>query len=82
MTMQATIVNTSNWDGEDILVDGKRLKPGESTSLGLEHMDGAEKRVPIVSRPAEQTEPFYFKGLGSEQVWPKVTVTVGLVEEG
>ena len=45
MTMQATIVNTSNWDGEDIIVDGKRLKPGESTILAKADRSKMKKKI-------------------------------------
>ena len=74
MTMSVTIVNTSNWDGEDIEVGaGRRLKPGEQVSSSLEHVDGAENTFIITSRPAADVKPFQ-DGDGHQKL-PHVAVT-------
>ena len=82
MTMEATIVNTSNWDGENINVGGKVLKPGESIAFGLDHGEGSEERVSIVSKPDDAVVPFDLKGKGVERACPTVIVVVGTVQVG
>ena len=77
MTRAITIVNTSNWDGEDYIIRTRQdhiwnemtLKPGENITLCPEWMD-------FELRPIDSKEPtpFVFNG---EQVFPIVLSYVG-----
>ena len=85
MTRSVTIVNTSNWDGEDWVVkqrfkrsdnslgswDETTIKPGES----MRSMIGSPNwEVEIKDVDSKEPEPFYFNG---EQVLPQVMSWVG-----
>lgn len=86
MTASITIVNTSNWDGENFRITRKHggeshvLKPGESTELHPEH--GSDDPVDVQAQPEfdKETRPIYAPGVTgrtrhNEQVFPKVRVT-------
>ena len=86
MTRSLTVVNTSNWDGEEYLVKTrwKRgnpdagweetvLKPGEMKAVFPESMD-----IEFVEQESKKPEPFYLNGY---QVLPSVIATVGRVEQ-
>lgn len=91
MTMSLTLVNTSNWDGEEYIVkdanggwaDGKRaelvktIKPGESMVVYPDKDGGTNYKVEAVQY---DERPFYIPEmqgvrLGKKQVQPKLTVT-------
>ena len=62
MTRQVTIVNTSNWKGEDMLVSGEypgdkeiRLKPGETHTY---HMLADDRAIDVRSETQKKSEPF------------------------
>ena len=80
MTRSVTIVNTSNWEHEDVEVNQihlsamdrtVRLKPGESMTVGP--YDKSSVAV-IRIAPVEEKEPIPFKGDDGEQDWPRVEV--------
>ena len=77
MTMRATITNTSNWAGEDILVTSyageKVLKPGEMTDIGLGH-GAPDRTVHIKDVSQDETKPFM---LNDTQVFPQVISVIG-----
>lgn len=75
MTKSVTIVNTSNWDGENVEIDLERLgmvtlKPGEMYTLH-ESSVGELERMRFEDDP-KGTKPFRVDGVG--QVLPKVSV--------
>ena len=47
MTRSITIVNTSNWDGEPVIVDGCVLQAGERITIGMPK--GEVKRIEVES---------------------------------
>ena len=81
MTTSAVIVNTSNWQGENILVtdvdmyengeliDGKLLKPGEKVNVYPNYPGGIQPRITVVG---DATEPF--RNEDGEQVFPVTKV--------
>ena len=78
MTMSAQIVNTSNWQGEDVLVDlgngnFQRVRPGEMMYLNLYPIEQMQN-IRIIPAPAEDTEPFQDEDGG--QVVPVVEVVL------
>ena len=61
MTRQVTIVNTSNWKGEDMLVSGDypgdkeiRLKPGQTHTY---RMLADDKAIDVRSETQKKSEP-------------------------
>ena len=79
MTKSITVVNTSNWDGEDVeleLTQGgtptpsrlHNLQPGEKVQISLE---GGNKDILVRSNSKEETKPFVLSG---KQVYPQVSV--------
>ena len=80
MTRSVTIVNTSNWEHEDVEVNQihlsamdrtVRLKPGESMTVGpYDKVSVAVIRI----APVEEKEPTPFKKEDGEQDWPTVEV--------
>ena len=85
MTASITIVNTSNWDGEDFRLEGEGLlKPGDSVEL---HPEAGEDSLNLNIRKefAKEQKPIYAPGVESRQyggtrrhngqVFPKVSVT-------
>lgn len=75
MTKSITIVNTSNWKGENVEIDFERLgmvtlKPGEMYTLH-ESSVGELERMRFEDDP-NGTEPFKVDGVG--QVFPKASV--------
>lgn len=81
--MSIGLVNLSNWDGEDIEVEGRlggkaRLKPGEIVRFAVPHEDGAESEIKVTSRPAEKTKPFMLNG---EQVFPIAQAHIGRTKQ-
>ena len=90
MTMSAKIINTSNWEHEDIAVSvegkpdlGGILKPGEMCDIPVNHLwDGSEHSgVPSIVRVRQrvEVEPKPFRMNGS-QVWPRVLAFFGYSE--
>ena len=89
MTASITIVNTSNWDGEDFRIrpragqtlgEGTKLRPGESMVLhpGIES-DG-DMELSLQKDFVELTKPIHAPGVIGRtrhdgQVCPKVRVT-------
>ena len=80
MTRSVTIVNTSNWEHEDVEVNQihlsamdktVRLKPGESMMVGP-YSKGPVAVIRIA--PVEEEEPIPFKDAEGNQDWPKVEV--------
>ena len=80
MTRSVTIVNTSNWEHEDVEVNQihlsamdktVRLKPGEKVTVGP--YDKASAAV-IRIAPIEEQEPVPFEDAEGNQDWPKVKV--------
>ena len=75
MTRQVTIVNTSNWDGEDWIVslhqkgtgnvERTTLKPGEQTDFNPEY-----EEVSFEATESKTPEPVSLTGKG--QVFPQV----------
>lgn len=54
MTKQVTIVNSSNWDGEPVTVDGVLLMPGEMVTYPIDKAKTAEIvsiKTPHAARP-------------------------------
>ena len=88
MTMSLTIVNTSNWDGEDYIVTepatadsparAKTIKPGERTVVSPRD-DGTNEFV-ITATVKEDKKPFVVPvmkkdgTMGTAQTWPEVIV--------
>ena len=80
MTRSVTIVNTANWEHEDVEVNQLnlramdktvRLKPGEMTVVGSHYKD----LVSIIRiAPVEEKEPAPFKDADGNQDWPRVDV--------
>ena len=87
MTYYVTIVNTSNYDEEDLLVNGggkeERLRPGEQVTLGLTKGESHELEIePVDSVTSVQPRPFMRPGLTNRgrarsdiQLLPSVEVT-------
>ena len=91
MTASITIVNTSNWDGENFQVSQKfggnsqLLKPGESTILNPPTGSGDAIEVRAVPAFDGETKPILAPGVEpgeygvtkrhNNQVFPKVRVT-------
>ena len=80
MTRSVTIVNTSNWEHEDMevipMVDGwprehRVLAPGDSMVGGP---NGPEGIVSYLIRPRTRAEPVPFKDAEGNQDWPKVEI--------
>ena len=81
MTRSVTIVNTSNWDGEDYIVseriknypDAKptktKIKPGQSVRVSPDHND-------IEFEAVDSKEPEAFR-LNGQQVFPFIISSVG-----
>ncbi len=72
MTKSVTIVNTSNWDGEDVLVstdsrEATTLKPGEQLVIG----DHEYKSLHVSDAPEDGSSTFLMNG---KQVFPFVSV--------
>ena len=87
MTRSVTIVNTSNWDGEDWLVRQRYLGVGENVSPGTwreERLRPGEMfscmigspgwEVEVVASDSKEPEPFMLNG---KQVVPAVVALVG-----
>ena len=82
MTRSVTIVNMSNWDGEDYIIRERlknsktavpvetRLKPGESKQVCPEYID-------IEFEAVDSKEPEAFR-LNGQQVFPFVISSVGI----
>ena len=80
MTRSITIVNTSNWEHEDVEVNQihlsamdrtVRLKPGEKMTVGpYDKNSVAVIRIGVV----EDNEPVPFKDAEGNQDWPRVEV--------
>lgn len=78
MTKSVTIVNSSNWLGEDVdirvigeerkVLSMKTLKPGEATTLPL---DASRKTLEVESSPSRDIQP---AKIGDEQYVPSVEV--------
>lgn len=90
MTRSVTIVNTSNWDGEDWIVRQRYLGEGENASPGewtKELLRPGEMTSCMIGKPAwevevvaynsKEPEPFMMNG---EQVLPSVVAVVGRVK--
>ena len=81
MTRSVTIVNTSNWEHEDVEVmpcyDNKgdaqkfTLKPGESKKIGP-YTNGQKVRVFLTA--VQPAEPVPFKDADGNQDWPRVEI--------
>lgn len=78
MTASVTITNTSNWEGENLMIgtaDGSfiKLKPGESTRFGLAESEGhPSQEVTSLSLDKDgEIKPFRMNG---RQVVPRVFV--------
>ena len=88
MTASITIVNTSNWDGEDFriarLEGSELLKPGDSVELHP-HAEEDSLNINIRKEFAKEPKPIHAPGVQSRQyggtrrhngqVFPKVSVT-------
>ena len=80
MTRSITIVNTSNWDGEDYLIDPQdgynkpmALKPGELCQVYPKE-NGEQQPVVTPVTPRGKPAPFALKGIDSRQVVPRIEV--------
>ena len=80
MTRSITIVNTSNWDGEDYRIDPQdgynkpvTLKPGESCQV-FPKADGEQQPKMDPVTPRGKPVPFDLKGINSRQVVPRIEV--------
>ena len=86
MTASITIVNTSNWDGENFRLGGNRvLRPGDSVVIHPEH--GSDNATELSLTPEfKDTKPIQAPGSDldpssgestrhNRQVFPKVRVT-------
>ena len=79
MTRSVTIVNTSNWEHEDVAVMAAHhggvalhtLKPGDTMLVGP-HADG--QLVSVTMQGVTPAEPVPFRDADGEQDWPKVEV--------
>ena len=83
MTRSVTIVNTSNWEHEDVAItvhpnrasQGNlpplRLAPGEKHVVGPYDKDEV---VHITLLPIEEREPAPFKNEDGSQDWPKIDI--------
>ena len=80
MTRALRVVNLSNWDGEDYIIeDGPnkvRLRPGEATSLTLPHLDQAKATIEITTVDDEPLTPIYVESEGHEkkQTFPELHI--------
>ena len=80
MTKSITIVNTSNWEHEDVLLKSRgkdiMLKPGESVAIGYEGQ--SEFAVDFVDLNAQtdskDKKPLYADSVPREQLIPQVFV--------
>ena len=82
MTRSVTIVNTSNWDGEDYIIRERnknnenatpvetRIKPGESKQVSPDYID-----IEFEAADSKEPEPFELNG---QQVFPFVISSVGI----
>ena len=75
MTRSVTIVNSSNWDGEDYAVkvgDGPKyfIEPGDKIMFCV-----YSKEIPISIIPLQSKEPEPFKDKEGKQILPIVEVT-------
>ena len=88
MTMSARIVNTSNWEHEDLRVEQEGqepivLKPGEMGHLSVEHGPTGQlgkPSAPLRLRSDIRTEPKPFERNGL-QIWPRVLAFFGRDEK-
>ena len=81
MTRSITIVNTSNWDGEDYLIeipgskDSVRVRPGESVSftpsLDLQGANGSCSGIALREDEGKTPTPFEQDTVVEEASWPK-----------
>ena len=82
MTRSITIVNTSNWDGEDYLIgipgskDSVRVRPGESVrftpSLDLQGANGSCSGIALREDEAGVPVPFEVDTVEEDYAkWPK-----------
>lgn len=87
MTKSITIVNTSNWDGEDVELDsqailegtGKKiLRPGESIKLNYPFAGEVSLDVRVTDKEKDKTAPI--KDDTGEQVVPVVNVFMKAVK--
>ena len=80
MTASFVIVNTSNWDGENLKVflpnrDGPvELAPGEQAGSSVSHVDVTKVDIEL---HADAQKPFYLEGKEKGQVFPYVISGVG-----
>ena len=73
MTMSVTVTNTSNWDNEPVIIDGKLLKPGESVVIGVHHSQAKAICVePKVDFDTDPPIPFADPEGTNKQVFPNV----------
>ena len=82
MTASVQIINTSNWDGEDVVITTNQggnivntvLKPGDGLDINKSYGNTTSLSADIGFVDNPDSKPFYLNG---KQVYPQVTVGFG-----